>query len=229
MSEKKENLGTSIVRFSEDLCYVEEINPVRCCWCFLKENTVFQVKAVPLQLRGVTAGLIQAVCSIIDQKRSFGAWALKHTTRDLLSWVQKTAVISRVSGETTDGTSLCELVRTTISEGLETNWYGTNYPLNSYRPKKFMSYSWDYPVMFMWRLWEYGHVENDDALWIDVFAVNQLNKEKQSHDLQELKATIGQIGHTILVLDETAFALTRHRFFLSIFGPSQFFDFISYC
>jgi len=215
-SNKNGHIEKSIVQFSEAL---GRRKPVGCWGCLSWRSNVPEIKAVPLAQRGVTAGLVQAVCSLISQDSSFGNWALEHTTRDLLSWVKKTAVMP--DGESEDGTSLCELVGTKLNTELYTQWYSIFYPLNCYRPKKFMSYAWDYPVMFMWRLWEYGHVEFDDALWIDVFTVNQLNKEKQSDDLGALQDAIKKIGHTILVLDEKAYALTRCWCIFEVFHTIQ--------
>jgi len=200
------DIAKSIVQFSEALAQRETVR-----------SNVLEIKPMPLVLRGVTAGLVQAVCTLISQNGSFGKWALQHNTKALLQWVQRTAKLP--DG---DGTSLCELVSSKLNTyNLETLWYDIFYPLDSCRPKKFMSYAWDYPVIYMWRLWEYGWVEVDDALWIDVFAVNQLNKEKQSCDLETLKDVIKEIGHTILVLDEKAYALTRCWCIFEVFHTIQ--------
>merc|ERR1711920_1201244 len=45
--------------------------------------------------------------------------------------------------------------------------------------------------------------------WIDIFAINQANPTTKTHDLSELKNTVKTIGHTLMILDEKAFALTR--------------------
>ena len=59
------DIAKSIVQFSEALSQRETVR-----------SNVLEIKAMPLVLRGVTAGLVQAVCTLISQNGSFGKWAL---------------------------------------------------------------------------------------------------------------------------------------------------------